>query len=165
METNLDKRISKHKLPKGFSYPVQTKDIVQSLDTSKLAITYSYYEKNPTRDAKSLIIRIGLLNYHKYKDALSFELDHDSILTVYSIPARLRNEFRPVLINKILPFMAEWQKHKNKNWGMEVYYECFWESLDLGGIYVRQTRDNVKPRLIYRDEKFNIDEKIQEILK
>lgn len=153
--------IRKAKLPKGLSYPLQTQDIVNGLNTESIAVFYNY----AYCDSKKLgqWDSLCLFDLRRYPDKVSTVVGHLFSMSVYSIESKLRKKIREVLCKEVLPFVKKWQELNNKGKGLSVYYQVFHEDYQgRGGIYIEEDRYGPKKKLLYRNENFNIDEVIYE---
>jgi hypothetical protein len=167
-------RIHKQKLPKGFSYVLQTTDITKVLSTDGLALYYSFLAENPQKVEKSVVkkfsfTKVELLSYSKYAQRRGKPGgwdDYDRYMVIYSVPARIRGRFRSVLSEKILPFLNALEKRPKFH--VSVYYRAFdknnYKPLDRGGLYIEEDRYNENAKVLYRDEKFDLDEKLKELV-
>jgi hypothetical protein len=160
-----DKLISKNKLPKGLSYPLQTKDIEGSLETEFLSLIYYYAPDNPKEFKWTTII--NLLTLHEKSRQLEHLIPYDYLMSVYSVNAKLRKKFRDILVAEVLPYLRKWQDANHKGRGVSVYYHAFhasnWPHLDFGGIYIEADRYKPQSKMLYRNKDFNIDEDLKVI--
>lgn len=167
-------RISKQKLPKGFSYVLQTTDITKILTTDGLKLSYSFLAENPQKLEKSVVKRfsftkVNLLSYSKYgqrRGEVGAWDDYDRYMVIYSVPAKLRGPFRIALTEKALPFLKALEKRSKFN--VSVYYRVYdknnYKPLDFGGLYIEQDRYGEDAKVLYRDEELDVDEEIKGIV-
>lgn len=167
-------RISKHKLPKGFSYVLQTTDISKILSTDGLALSYSFLAENPQKLEKSVVkdfsfTKVELLAYSKYaqrRGEAGTWSDYDRYMVIYSVPAKLRGLFRLNLIEKVLPVLKTLEKRSKFH--LSVYYRVYhinnYKPLDWGGLYIEEDRYGEDAKVLYRDEELDVDEEIKEIV-
>jgi len=167
-------RIHKQKLPRGFSYVLQTTDMTKVLSTDGLKLSYSFLAENPQKLEKSVVKRfsftkVELLSYSKYAHRHGEHGawdDYDRHLSIYSVPARIRGRFRSVLIEKILPFLKALETRPKFH--VSVYYSAFdknnYKPLDRGGLYIEEGRYSENAKVLYRDEEFDLDDKLRELV-
>jgi len=160
MNNLFEDRIHKPKLPKGFSYVLQTKDIISILPTDGLSVSYRYLLKNPEKNGNAFTT-IDLLEYSKYDGQLGSLLDYDTRLVVFSVPAKIRKVLQITLINEVLPILNNLNRLN-----ISVYYEHFnrsrYKHINRGGLYVEQ--DKYKGKVLYHNKDFDIDKEVKEIL-
>lgn len=174
---SLEERIIKQKLPKGWSYPIKTNEIIKSLDTTTLALSYSYNHDNPDKvKDEHYTLKIVLCNISKHKQTWQFRPSlkgdetpylYDTYMVVYSVPSIVRKVLESGFID-LLPHIKKWQQANTKGHNITAYYETFhpskWAPLDNGGLYLVQDRYKDKEALLWRDKTFNIDKLLVEYL-
>lgn len=160
-------RIFKHKLPKGLSYVLQTKDIINVLDVDGLSLSYTYSANNPKKIENFSFTNVELLSYNKYEKRWGEPgsiMDYDRHISIYSVPAKLRKALRFTLTSNILSRLKNLENKPKFN--ISVYYQTFsksnYEPLDRGGLYIERYGD--KPVVLYRDKEFDMDKEIKELV-
>lgn len=167
-------RIHKDKLPKGLSYVLQTTDITSVLSTDGLCLNYSCMTGNPQKLEKSVVkdfsfTKVELLSYTKYTKRWGepgSAMDYNRHMSIYSIPAKIRYQFKNTLTYKVMPRLKDLES--KPKFHVSVYYRTFhknnYEPQDWGGIYIEQDRYNDKATVLYRDKEFDMDKEIKELV-
>jgi hypothetical protein len=171
-QCTFEDRIHKHKLPKGFSYVLQTTDITEFLDKDGLALSYSYQADNPQKLEKSVdfsFTKVELLSYHKRKERWGEPGawdDYNRHLSIYSVPAKIRGSLRAALKTYVLPEIRNLERLPK--FKLSVYYRTFhpnnYEPLDWGGLYIESDRYNDDAKVLYRNKEFDLDTEVKELV-
>jgi hypothetical protein len=135
MEGTNDLPISKDKLPRKSSYVLQTSDIIETLDTSDLRLSYAHLQN---KDGSRAWGRIDILFCdYRQTEARRF------FLGISSVPSQVRHQLRKAVKIEVLPLLKQWMSVQGiRNNSFFVHYERHhpsnYELYDRGGIYIEQ---------------------------